>query len=225
MYLSFSNINEAHARRTFTLTNKRLVATRHMHKKDLKVKTPPTPSPTTRLPPLRPSRLPSTVLALRYLCASEKRASRAISVLRLTRPHAQGVPRPRRAGRLCRCARRWRRRRRARSVRTTRARSAAAAAATPATCYSPYAGSHGVPRVSAPQRWGLDEDAADDADELEAAEPPAADRGSCPHSDHPRGITSEGIDSPGARTQKNLCASGTPWGPTSRRHSRRPRRR
>ena len=153
--MSFSNINEAHARRTFTLTNKRLVATRHMHKKDLKVKTPPTPSPTTRLPPLRPSRLPSTVLALRYLCASEKRASRAISVLRLTRPHAQGVPRPRRAGRLCRCARRWRRRRRARSVRTTRARSAAAAAATPATCHRPWVGSHGVPSGTAHLNEGV----------------------------------------------------------------------
>ena len=135
---------------------------------------PPTPSPATRLPPLRPSRLPSTVSALRYLCASEKRAGRVVSVFRLTRPHARGpsveTRRP--------------------AVRLRAALAAAAAcvqrARDPSALCS-RGGSHsshmpqamggvpwGPPGLGAPQRGALDEAAADDADELEAGEPPAA---------------------------------------------------
>jgi len=104
-HLSCSSLKEACT--TYIHMNLHTLASLHCrctHKNESQ-DIPPTPSPATRLPPRRPLRLPSTISVLNYLCASEKRASRVVSVLRLTRPHAQ-VPRPRRGGRLCRCARR-----------------------------------------------------------------------------------------------------------------------
>ena len=55
----------------------------------------------------------------------------------------------------------------------------------------------------------LDEAAADEEGELEVLDPPAADRGSCPLSDHPRGITSEAVQLTGARTRAEPCVMAT----------------
>ena len=108
---------------------------------------------------------------LRYLCASEKRAGREV-MCSGSRGRTRGFPRPRRAGRLLGCVRLWRRC--ARGVRATRARSsAAAAAALRAACLSPCVRSHGARCGKAYLERGVSTRRADDeADELEADEPP-----------------------------------------------------
>ena len=52
----------------------------------------------------------------------------------------------------------------------------------------------------------LDEAAAGEEGELELLDPPAADRGSCPLSDHPRGITSEAVQlARGSNPSRTVC--------------------
>ena len=68
----------------------------------------------------------------------------------------------------------------------------------------------------------LDEAAADEEGELEVLDPPAADRGSCPLSDHPRGITSEAVQLARGLEPKPNRVSRPPRGPSSRCDSRRP---